>query len=162
MTSGGPRPGTGSKPDPRSASAERRGTGTLLPAEGYRGPVPDFPMPEPMPRDLELWRWAWSTPQAAAWAREPWRQYAVAQWCQVARACERPNPTAADRSGVNGLADRIGLSEAGLRFNGWTISAGESDPRAERATETPTRSSSRARMTILSDDDSGDAASRSA
>lgn len=152
MTQGGARIGTGSKPDPRSANAERRGT-SLLPAGGYRGPVPDFPIPDPMPRELDLWAWAWGTPQAAAWAREPWRQYTVAQWCQAARACEKPNPTAADRSAVNSLSDRIGLSDAGLRFNGWTIANEVPDAPAGRATTTAARPSSRARMTILDDGD---------
>lgn len=152
MTSGGARAGGGPKPDPRSANSERRGGGTLLPADGYRGPVPPFPIPDPRPRDLELWSWAWTTPQAAAWARESWRQYDVAQWCRAATDCEQPNPSAAARSGVTSNADRIGLSESGLRFNGWTIASAE-PARAERAPTAPRRTSSRARMTILGDDD---------
>jgi hypothetical protein len=150
-TQGGARVRSGPVPDPRSANSEHRGGTVLLPAGGYDGPVPDFPIPHPQLRDLELWAWAWRSPQAVMWAREPWRQYTVAQWCQVARACEAARPTSADRGGALSLADRIGLSDAGLRFNGWTIARDEQgQPRGEQ--QPAPRSSSRSRMTILGDD----------
>jgi len=159
MTSGGVRAGGGPKPNPLSAASQERGATRVLPAAGYRGDVPDFPIPGARPRDLELWAWAWRTPQAAAWAAEPWRHYEVALWCRAATDCERPNPSQAAQSGVRSLSDRIGLSEQGMRFIGWKIANEEPAAAAGRTATTSTRSSSRARMTVLADDADGDARS---
>src|SRR5699024_12240698 len=68
-------------PDPESERSRLRGYSLqTLPAEGYSGPVPEFPLPGTSERELEVWEWAWSTPQASAWAlpSEMWRQRRVA------------------------------------------------------------------------------------
>ncbi|WP_280448446.1 hypothetical protein [Nocardia brasiliensis] len=138
---------------------------TKLPAEGHSGPVPEFPLsPRRVmrweygekgarwqvvddesteivrDREMQLWEWAWSTPQAAAWAKEPWRWQAVAHWVRTSVICESDEAMAADRGSLHRFADQIGLTPAGLRENGWMIAADEvAKSRAER---TATASSS--------------------
>ncbi|MGW4119874.1 hypothetical protein [Nocardia sp. NPDC004711] len=76
-------------------------------------------------REAQLWKWAWKTPQAAAWAAEPWRWQAVAHWVRTSVICESNEATAADRGSLHRFADQIGLTPAGLRENGWSIASDE-------------------------------------
>jgi hypothetical protein len=63
-------PGTGPVPNPNS----RRQTSlahswTDLPAGGYQGEVPNWPLPGGFsPAEREMWARYWQKPQAAAWA----------------------------------------------------------------------------------------------
>jgi hypothetical protein len=148
---------SGPPPDPNSLKSARRGlTFTALPAEGYNGEPPAFPLPRVpvydiwfegkerhkdldleatehrFDRELELWAWAWRTPQAAAWADEPWRQHPVALWVRTAAICESGDATAADKNSLHRFADQIGLTPAGLAYNGWKIAA---DQLAEKRSE---------------------------
>lgn len=165
MPSGG-HASSGPAPDPNSLKSAKRGlTFTALPAEGYAGDVPAYPLPK-VPiydiwfedkkrvkeyddeatearydREQELWGQAWRTPQAAAWAKEPWRQHSVALWVRTAAICESGDATAADKNSLHRFADQIGLTPAGLAFNGWKIAADQlAEKRAEKAPaqKTPT------------------------
>lgn len=156
---------SGPPPDPNSLNSAKRGlTYTALPAEGYAGEIPAFPLPE-VPvydvwfegkerrkeldteatrrrceRERALWEQAWRTPQAAAWAKEPWRQHSVALWVRTAAICESGEATAADKNSLHRFADQIGLTPAGLAFNGWKVA---SDQLAEkRAGKTPAATAS--------------------
>ena len=143
MASGGARARSGPAKDPNSARSERAGyTLSALPAEGYKGRAPKFPLPEMTfihwteegerivdevaqeqfaKREKALWRWAWKQPQGAAWAREPWRQYTVSQCVRQSVICEGSGAKAADKAAMLRLQDQIGLSQAGLNQNGWKI-----------------------------------------
>src|SRR5690606_33600539 len=80
MASGGARNRSGPPLDPNSGRSERRGVKlTALPNEGYRGEVPEFPIPGASDRVLEIWASLWERPQAAAWALQPWRWDAVGE-----------------------------------------------------------------------------------
>lgn len=99
MSKGGARIRSGPQPDPKSGRSEQRGyTLTALPAEGYTGPIPKFPLPAPVlelslprgpvsgelldilkgerdeaqqritAREAEVWAELWRTPQACAWS----------------------------------------------------------------------------------------------
>jgi hypothetical protein len=129
MSRGGARNRSGPPLDPTSGRSDRRGFRLdALPAEGYDGEVPRYPLPtvgEAAFREDELWAWAWRTPQAAAWAREPWRWHAVAMWVRTARICESEDATAADKNSLHRFADQIGFSPAGLKENGWKIATDE-------------------------------------
>jgi len=167
---------SGPPPDPNSLKSAKRGlVFTALPAEGYAGEIPSYPLPKipvydiwfedkrrvkefdeeateaRFDRELELWEWAWRTPQAAAWAAEPWRQHPVALWVRTAAICESGDATAADKNSLHRFADQIGLTPAGLAFNGWKISADQlAEKRAEK-TETPKAPTARDRMKALRD-----------
>jgi hypothetical protein len=87
-------------------------------------------------RELELWAWAWSTPQAAAWDREPWRWHSVAMWVRTAVICESSDAQAADKNSLHRFADQIGLTPAGLAGNGWAIAADQvTEKREEKAAD---------------------------
>jgi len=159
MPSGGARNRSGPPPDPNSLKSARIGLSlTALPAAGYDGEVPEFPLPKVpvydiwfenkerhkvldveatdarFDRELELWEWAWRTPQAAAWANESWRADSVAMWVRTRAVCESGEATAADKNALHRFADQIGLTPAGLAFNGWKIAA---DQLAEKRAEKP-------------------------
>ncbi len=150
MPSGGARTHSGPPPDPNSLKSSKRGFSlTALPAGGYDGDPPDFPLPNPQDRERELWAWAWTTPQAAAWAREPWRWPAVAMWVRTQMMCESLEATAADKNSLHRFADQIGLTPAGLAYNGWKIAADQlAEKRAEKA-PAPATPSARDRMKAL-------------
>jgi hypothetical protein len=157
MSKGGARNRSGPPKDPNSGRSDRLGVKlTALPAEGFRGEVPEFPLPKVVvfweyfedkqkvrerdegatasrfERELELWEWAWSTPQACAWAVQPWRWHSVAMWVRTSALCESSDATAADKNSLHRFADQIGLTPAGLKENGWAIAA---DEVAEKRTE---------------------------
>ena len=146
MTRGGARNRSGPQPDEGSGRSEARDFKLHgLPAEGYDGPAPDFPL-SPMrvyrwefedkrrfqvfdeedtelisEREAELWAWAWATPQAQAWSEQAWRWHTVAMWVRTAVVCEGSQATAADKGSIHRFADQIGLTPAGLKENGWKI-----------------------------------------
>ena len=69
MARGGARNRAGPQANPDSGRSDRRGYSlTALPAEGYAGEIPDFPLPDASERELEVWAEAWRTPQACAWS----------------------------------------------------------------------------------------------
>lgn len=122
MTSGGARNRSGPRPDPRSERSDSRGLAfTSLPAEGHRGYVPVFPLPDVSAREEELWKRLWKTPQAAAWAREKWRQHTVAMYVRVSVRAEDPDAPAGVLAQLHRFADQIGMTPAGLKENGWII-----------------------------------------
>ena len=136
VTSGGRR-NRNRQPDESSGRSERRGYSlTALPAEGYEGEPPDFPLPDPTPREIELWEWAWSTPQACAWSMpsESWRARTVALWVRLSVKCEDPEVGAAHLAQLHRFADQIGMTTAGLAEMGWKIKV---DDLAERAAHRP-------------------------
>lgn len=154
MGSGGARNRSGPQADPMSGRSDARGIKLdALPNEGYKEEIPDFPLTPAVviyeyfdteskqkvreidqgasesrrEREQQLWEWAWTTPQACAWALEPWRWQAVAMWVRVSALCESPEATAADKGSLHRFADQIGLTPAGLRENGWAIARSEVD-----------------------------------
>src|SRR3982750_4143250 len=91
MARGGARNRSGPKADEKSGRSDARGYSlTALPAEGFTGTAPDFPLPNPTARELEVWAQAWTTPQACAWSMpsEAWRTSTVAMWVRVKVRCE--------------------------------------------------------------------------
>lgn len=159
MPRGGARNRSGPAPDPTSGRSDRRGFRLdALPAEGYDGEPPAFPLPK-IPvydvwfedkvrhkelddeatearydRELELWAQAWCTPMAAAWARERWRWPIVAMWVRTMAVCESGDATAADKNSVHRFADQIGMTPAGLKENGWKIAVDQvAEKRAEHS-----------------------------
>ena len=173
MARGGARNRSGPAPDPNSARSERRGyVLTALPAEGYDGPVPDFPLPRRtvwvevivgkvrvrevddaatgsvQDRELALWEWVWRTPQACAWSMpsERWRLNTVALYVRTHVLCESSDATAADKNSLHRFADQIGLTPAGLRENGWVVAVDQvAQKRAEPEPEYEVKTTRRLR-----------------
>lgn len=139
---GGARRRSGPRPDPGSGRSERRGYKlTALPAEGYDGPVPGFPLPNPLPRELEVWQEVWRTPQACVWSMtlESWRLHTIAMYVRVKVRCEAPDAGPSLLAQLHRFADQIGMTTAGLADMGWRI-ATEPTP-SQPAIDNPSRSS---------------------
>ena len=152
MASGGARNRSGPKADPNSGRSERRGYRlTELPAAGYDGPVPEFPLPEPSERELEVWAAAWRTPQACAWSMpsEAWRSRTVVMWVRLSVRCEDPEVGASLLAQLHRFADQIGLTTAGLAEMGWKVAA-EPEPTSEARPTKKAPASSRAKLKVVS------------
>lgn len=155
MARGGARNRSGPAPDPNSGRSERRGFSlTALPNEGYQGEPPDFPL-SPGPdevagTEVAIWRSAWTTPQAAAWSREPWRWPIVAEYCRLKAIVELdPGASAALVGQLHRYRDQIGLTPAGLKENGWAIAAAEIQPATDSTPQRPARVSARDRISVV-------------
>lgn len=182
MTSGGARNRSGPQRQEGSGRSDRAGYSlTALPAEGYDGPVPDFPLPgrtvyrweyedkrrfqvlDPdatlavTERERELWAWLWTTPQACAWSMpsESWRLHTIAMYVRTFVICEGSEATAADKGSLHRFADQIGMTTAGLAEMGWKVAVDQTaEKRTERESETSEerQPSSRDRMKVVKSD----------
>ncbi|WP_344880819.1 hypothetical protein [Zhihengliuella alba] len=129
-----------------------------LPSEGFSGDIPAFPL-DPIvlfaehfadgkkirevdegasedfhSREGAVWAEAWRTPQAAAWALDPWRWPVIAEYCRLKVTVELdPGSNASLVGQLHRYREQIGLTPAGLRLNGWQIARDQvSKRRAER------------------------------
>ena len=154
MSRGGARNRSGPPPSEDSGRSDRRGYSlTALPAGGYDGPVPEFPLPEPTERELAVWAQAWTTPQACAWAMpsEAWRVRTVAMWARLSVRCEEADAPAALLGQLHRFADQIGMTTAGLAEMGWKVAVDEVSKKAAEK-EAPKAASSRDRMKVVKAD----------
>lgn len=71
MTSGGARYKSGPPADPNALRRDRKDDAewVTLPAEGFTGVVPSFPLAEALTVEVELWDELWRKPQAVMWDR---------------------------------------------------------------------------------------------
>lgn len=137
MGSGGARIRSGPRPDPTSKRSEQRGiAGSLrqLPAEGYTGRIPAWPLPKRPNREVALWKKMWRYPQAVVWAEEPWRWLMIAHYVHWAVKSEQPDASPSTMTQAMRLADAIGLTPAGMRENGWEVRAKTEKEEAESTT----------------------------
>lgn len=152
MASGGSRNRSGPQKDPNSLTSAAQGVVfSALPANGFDGDGPEFPLPGMLEREAEVWAELWRTPQAAAWVLEPWRWRTVAMYVRWSVRMEDVEANAALVAQVIRLGDQIGLTPAGLRENGWKIGSAEPEKRAT-GTGGKARSSSRARLKVVGND----------
>lgn len=184
MARGGARNRSGPQKDETSLKSALTGYSlTALPAEGYGGPVPDFPLRPRVvyrwevedkrryqvrdddeteavaDREVEMWEWLWATPQACAWSMpsESWRLHTIAMYVRTFVLCEGDGSTAADKGSLHRFADQIGMTTAGLAEMGWKVAVNKiAEKRQERADQVPpARSSARDRMKIVGGTDGG-------
>lgn len=153
MARGGARNRSGPARDPNSGRSERRGFKlTALPSEGFRGDVPDFPLPDVTDRELEVWESLWRTPQACAWSMQSWRWLNVADLVRMQVRGEAHDAPVNIATVVRQLRADLGLTPAGLKENGWAIAADEvaarADAKAAEAAAAPRRSS-RDRLSVV-------------
>ena len=159
MASGGARNRSGPRPDPMSARSDSKGLAYVsLPAEGFTGKVPAFPLealkdPETgrvskvSRREKQIWREHWGFPQAVVWAGEPWRWPTLAQLCRLMAVVEfTPDSSAALVGQLHRFRDQLGLTPAGLKENGWQISAVPVAVVEPKEAKKPSLSGSRARV----------------
>lgn len=138
MSRGGARNRSGPAPVEGSGRSDARGFSlTALPAEGFQGDVPDFPLPDATERELAVWEQAWRTPQACAWSMpsEAWRSSTVALWVRTRVRCEEPDAGAALLGQLHRFSDQIGMTTAGLAEMGWKVAVDETAGKRESKSE---------------------------
>lgn len=149
MPRGGARNRSGPPVDPNSGRSERRGFKlTALPSEGYRGEVPDFPLPGVTDREAQVWAALWATPQACAWSMQSWRWLNVADLVRLQVRGEAHDAPVNIATVVRQLRADLGLTPAGLKENGWAIAVDEVAAKADSKAEAP-RKSSRDRLSVV-------------
>lgn len=140
---------SGPAPDPNSL---RSSDGwSVLPGEGYRGELPEWPLYSFHPRELVIWADLWRKPQAVMWAALG-MTYEVALFVRNLAAAEAPGSTAADQVVVLRYFDSLGLTVAGLARHRWRIGAAADEYRPETRTaaaEQAPRKSARSRLTVV-------------
>jgi hypothetical protein len=176
MAKGGARNRSGPPKDPNSLKSAAIGYSlTALPASGYAGEAPDFPLPRRSvhrwefedkrkfqvfdseatdairDRELELWAWLWTTPQACAWSMpsEAWRLHVIAMYVRTFVICEGSEATAADKGSLHRFADQIGMTTAGLAEMGWKVAVDETAAKREARKSASTSTSARDRMKVV-------------
>lgn len=129
---GGHRNRSGPTKDPNSAKSESLGIKFInLPPAGHKGRAPKWPLDGPSERERVVWREVWKTPQAEQWSKEKlWRLRPIALFVRWSVRAEAGDCSASILTQVNRLADQLGLTPAGLAFNGWKIAAVSSVPSA--------------------------------
>jgi len=152
MARGGARNRSGPKPSESSGRSDARGYSlTALPAQGYPGTPPDFPLPLASARELEVWSQVWTTPQACAWAMpsEAWRVPTVAMWVRVKVRCEDADAGAALLGQLHRFADQIGMTTAGLAEMGWKVAVDETAAKREDTPQPEPADDPRDRLSVV-------------
>jgi hypothetical protein len=131
MPKGGARTSSGPPPDPNALRRDRPSDAagwTTLPAGGFAGEIPAWPLTEATPREDVLWSAAWRSPQAAAWARMGW-SHDVALYVRHLGLAEAGDMKAAGEA--RQWSDRLGLNPAAMLRNRWRVAPDEVGQRRE-------------------------------
>ena len=150
MASGGARARSGPAPDPDSYRSQGR-EWFELPAGGFTGDVPDFPLPRAIQfssyfedgkkvteqddgataavwdAELELWADLWRKPQAHAWLTLGLK-FQVAAYTRAFLESVRAEAVSGMKTAVLRMETELGISIAGMRQNGWNISTTPAAP----------------------------------
>lgn len=164
MARGGARVNSGPPPDPQALRRDRtsdKDGWTLLPAGGWDGELPTWPLSRSIAtgddaladavstRERAHWASAWRTPQAAAWSRLGWTSD-VALYCRWLAMAELGDMKAAGEA--RQWSDRLGLNPAAMLRNRWKVAvdqlAAARDDRDAGSGERPR--SSRDRLKVAS------------
>lgn len=175
MTSGGPRRNSGATPQPNALRRDRPGDAdwVTLPAEGFQGTVPPFPLPQAIQYNRyfkdgkkveevdegqteyvwnaegELWAELWRKPQAAMWSKLG-MEYEVAAYVRAFLESVQAEASAGLKTAALRMSAEIGLSLPGMHSLRWKFS--EDELASKREALTPVASGARARMARLAAD----------
>ncbi len=136
MSSGGARSRSGPLPSERSARSNRRGYKlSTLPAEGYSGPVPNFPLPEPSPRETEVWGQVWRLPQGCLWSAPgyEWLLLTIGLYVRQFVKCEDRMAGGTQLAQLHRFADQVGMSVTGLALHGFKVAESKASESAAKA-----------------------------
>ena len=114
----------GPAPDPNPRRRNPRPDAVLLPAKGYAGDIPPWPLGRQSKTETEAWAVLWRTPQAAAWAKMQLSR-TVARYVRALVKAERPGAAAFLLSEVRQLEDRLGLTPMAMLRLRWEIAPDE-------------------------------------
>lgn len=150
MASGGARVRSGPAPDPSALRRDRKDDAAwvTLPAGGFDGKVPEFPLAGASGAEVELWAILWAKPQAAMWSRLG-LEFEVAAYVRAFIESVEVEASAGLKTAVLRMAAEIGLSLPGMHSLRWKFS--EDELEAKRAGSVPVRSgpSAKARLAAI-------------
>lgn len=152
MPSGGARARSGPAPDPNALRRDRKddkAEWTILPAEGRKGDPPPWPLVGQTEREIEIWLRYWAKPQAIIWERDHLAEVValfVRQFCEG----EVPKASAENRKTVRMMFADLYLTPDSMARAKLRIEPAGIKPEASRR---PARSSSRSRLTVVSNDE---------
>lgn len=151
MASGGARTRSGPAPDPNALRRERKDDAgwVTLPAEGFAGEAPSYPLIDESGFELDLWNELWEKPQAVMWDRLGLK-YQVAAYVRAYSESTLPEASAGLKTAVLRMEGELGLSLPGMHALRWKFS--EDEVGAKRSTGVPSRSgpSAKQRLAALS------------
>jgi len=152
MTSGG-HANSGPAPDPNALRRDRSDDKgwTSLPAGGYEGDAPDFPLSDPLTVEIELWLKLWAKPQAAMWAKLG-LEYEVAAYVRAFLESTLAEASAGLKTAVLRMSAEIGLSLPGMNQLRWKLTQDELGARRSgpaKAVATTKRPSAKDRLAAL-------------
>ena len=120
-----------SGPAKQEGSARSEAAGyrlTELPAEGYTGEIPEWPLtPGATSTELAYWERAWRSPQACIWSRQEYRWLVpdVARWVRLTVRCDDLKAPASLLARLPSAEDKVGMTAAGLARFGAKIKVDE-------------------------------------
>lgn len=116
-----------------------------LPAGGYHGVVPSWPLPgRQLKAEKATWADLWSSPQAHAWAQMgPATIRMVARYTRLLLNAEAMNKDALAEA--RQVEDRLGISPKAMRMLLWVIGPDDAEPEVEAKSATVTGIRSRIR-----------------
>ena len=110
----------GPAPNPHARRRNKRPDWLSLPADGYDGKMPGWPLGnDPSESESELWMSLWRTPQAAALIAGGFERV-VARYVMITCLVES-DPTAALLGEVRLLEDRLGLLPMAMNRLQWEV-----------------------------------------
>lgn len=150
MSSGGARLRSGPPADPNALRRDRPSDGEwlVLPAEGRRGPLPEFPLPSATDRELDVWAGLWRKPQAVLWERNG-QDLEVALHVRTFVEAEQPEAGAALRNLVRQQLSELLLSIPAM--NAARIRFGDAHEGDQAEVVVLARPSARERLRALND-----------
>lgn len=98
-----------------------------LPAGGYTGRVPEWPISGMDDPPFKLWSELWRTPQADVWAELGWTR-AVARYATLLVEQEQGKANVALLSEIRQMEDRLGLSPMAMKRLQWETGPAEVAP----------------------------------
>ena len=150
MTSGGSRARSGPPADPNALRRDRAGDRewATLPAEGFRGDIPEFPLPDALAAEVALWERLWRKPQGVMWSRLG-LEYQVAAYVRAFLESVQEKASAGLKTAVLRMEAELGLSTVGMGQLRWKIAADEVAERRGEANAPAARQSARDRLKAL-------------
>jgi hypothetical protein len=122
---------------------------TQLPAEGYTGEIPEWPLEAASRTEMQRWKWLWRKPQAVLWIKDGMEDI-VARYVRNCIALENGSGMTVAQaylvSEVRQQEDRLGRSPMALMRLRWEIAADEVE---EMRDENTRRGSGRPRLRAI-------------
>lgn len=143
MPSGGARARSGPAPDPNALRRDRKDDAgwVTLPAEGFTGETPDFPLSGALGSEIALWGKLWQKPQATMWAKLG-LEYEIAAYVRAFLESTAPEASSGLKTAVLRMAAEIGLSLPGMHSLRWKFAEDELSAKRTQATPSSQKKSS--------------------